>query len=55
MKQLIITLLLVLAMACQTSANFIRTHDTYTVVSAMLSETYVAAFLSLIILIAALI
>ena len=55
MNQLIITILIVLAMAWETSANFIRAHDTFTVVSAMLSDTYVVAFLSLIILIAALI
>ena len=55
MQNLLITLLIVLALTCQTVAQNIATHDTYTVVSAMLFEPYLAAFLSLILLIATLI
>ena len=56
MNQIAITLLIVLALVYETSANFIRSHEApATVVSAMLYEPYVAAFLSLVLLIATLI
>ena len=55
MKHILLALLVFIALAWQTSANFIRNHETTTVVSAMLYEPYVAAFLSLILLIATLI
>jgi hypothetical protein len=56
MKNLVITLLVVLCLAYQTAAQNVATHEApATVVSAMLFEPYVAALLSLIVLIAAMI
>ena len=56
MQNLLITLLIVLCLGCQAVAQNIATHESpATVVSAMLYEPYVAAFLSLILLIATLI
>ena len=56
MKSIIITLLIVFCLACQTVAQNIATHESpMTVVSAMLYEPYVAALLSLVLLIATLI
>ena len=56
MQNLLITLFIVLCLTCQAVAQNVATHDTtYTVVSSMLFEPYVAAFLSLILLIATLI
>ena len=56
MQNLLITLLIVLCLGCQAVAQNIATHEAPgTVVSAMLYEPYVAAFLSLILLIATLI
>ena len=56
MQNVFITLLVVLYLSCQAAAQNIATHEApSTVVSAMLYEPYVAAFLSLILLIATLI
>lgn len=58
MKNLIITLLVVLCLAFQATAQNVATHEfggPSTVVSAMLYEPYVAALLSLVLLIATLI
>ena len=55
MQNLLITLFIVLCLTCQAVAQNIATHDTNFVVSSMLFEPYVAAFLSLILLIATLI
>jgi hypothetical protein len=55
MQNILVTLLVVLALACQAVAQNVATHDTQYVVSNMLFEPYVAAFLSLILLITTLI
>ena len=56
MQSVFITLLVILYLSCQAVAQNIATHESVsTVVSAMLYEPYVAAFLSLILLIATLI
>ena len=56
MQNLFLTLLVMLYLTCQAAAQNIATHESVsTVVSAMLFEPYVAAFLSLILLIATLI
>ncbi len=54
MKNLI-TLLVILVLACQATATELVSHQQSTVVSAMLSEPYLAALLSLVLLIATLI
>ena len=56
MKNLLITLLVVICLTFQTAAQEITTHEApSTVVSAMLAEPYIAAILSLVLLIATLI
>jgi len=56
MKNLIITLLVVLCLAFQATAQNVAVHEAPgTVISAMLYEPYVAALLSLVLLIATLI
>ena len=52
MKNLIVVLIVMLALACQATANAVVDHEQSTVVSAMLSEPYLAALLSLVLLIA---
>jgi Fe2+ transport system protein B len=56
MKNLILMLVVLLALACQATASAVdTTHEDTTVVSAMLYQPYLAALLSLIALIATLI
>jgi hypothetical protein len=56
MQNLLITLFIVLCLAYQTVAQNVATHEApATVVSAMLFEPYVAALLSLIVLVVAMI
>lgn len=56
MKNLIVTLLVVLCLTFQAAAQNVATHEApSTVVSAMLTEPYIAALLSLVLLIASLI
>lgn len=55
MKNLILMLVVLLALACQATANAVDTTHEDTVVSAMLYQPYLAALLSLIALIATLI
>ena len=56
MKNLILMLVVLLTFACQAAANTMTdVHEQGTVVSAMLAEPYLAALLSLLVLIATLI
>jgi hypothetical protein len=56
MNSLLLTLLVVLSLFAQASATLLRSHEApATVVSAMLTEPYLAALLSLVLLIATLI
>ena len=55
MKNLILMLVVMLGLFCQATANSVSESHNPTVVSAFLAEPYVAALLSFIVLIAALI
>lgn len=56
MNSLIVTLIVMLCLAYQTACNTLtNVHEQSTVVSAMLAEPYLAALLSLVLLIATLI
>jgi len=55
MKNLILMLIVVLALACQATATSVVENHMPTVVSSFLAEPYLAALLSLIVLIATLI
>jgi hypothetical protein len=55
MKNFILMLVVMLALACQATANTVSENHQQTVVSAFLAEPYIAALLSLIVLIAAMI
>ena len=55
MKNLILMLVVMLALICQTTANTLIENHQSSVVSAFLAEPYLAALLSLIVLIATLI
>lgn len=55
MKNLILMLVIILALACQATANTVIENHQQTVISAFLAEPYIAAMLSLIVLIATMI
>jgi hypothetical protein len=55
MKNFLMILVIVLVLACQATANTLAVNHDQAVISAMLAEPYLAALLSLVLLIATLI